>query len=504
MSTTPGTRLDFKTVRIRARYDDDTAARGKVTFTRTGGPLKDTGEHEFLLPKPVVVDLDNQGEGTVVLGVTDDPDLNPSGWTWTAKFEITGTNWPDFTFSLPDSLPETVWLDTLAPTTSVNPGFTFVLANDPRLGALIPGGTTGQALVKASNDDYDTEWSDTAGGGTTLPNGGNAGQALVKTSSQNQAVGWGVPTVPNDLPVGGTTGQVLSKTTGNNYEVGWVTPATTAAGISYAGGPDLSASTVEVALDVLAGRVTPVNNGTNATPVRPAGVTVVLWTGTVRPTASMAAADIYVGDVGAGGGSVSFGPPTGNVDIGDAAVTGVATAATRADHQHATPAPPTGYPVDVGPSRLDGTATTPARSDHRHTIGPGTITGAMVSATAAIARGALALAAVDSPANVGSERTLGTGAQQAAQGTLGMTATGQIPVMGPAGRTHIPLSFPGWFLMANPGTAIPEWVQGIRKVSHGTNGSLARPTADCVYWVGTATPVNMDESLGDFWNDLGG
>ena len=47
--------------------------------------------------------------------------------------------------------------------------------DDPRLSP--PGGTTGQALVKSSNDDYDMEWGDVSGGGgateiVIVPGGG--------------------------------------------------------------------------------------------------------------------------------------------------------------------------------------------------------------------------------------------------------------------------------------------------------------------------------------------
>lgn len=74
-------------------------------------------------------------------------------------------------------------------------------------------------------------------------------------------------------------------------------------------------------------------------------------------------------------GAVSFGVPTGDVDIGDAAAEGVSGDATRADHEHAHPAPGAGYPVDVIDTEADGSATTPARSDHVHAVGAAAITG---------------------------------------------------------------------------------------------------------------------------------
>ena len=71
------------------------------------------------------------------------------------------------------------------------------------------------------------------------------------------------------------------------------------------------------------------------------------------------------------GGGVTFGPPTGNIDIGDAQVEGVSGNATRADHQHAFTAPGAGYPLDVAAAEADGTATTQSRSDHVHAHGSG-------------------------------------------------------------------------------------------------------------------------------------
>lgn len=57
-------------------------------------------------------------------------------------------------------------------------------------GASLPsGGTTGQALVKASNADNDVQWA-SVGGGSGLPNGGTTGQLLRKNSNSNGDAGW--------------------------------------------------------------------------------------------------------------------------------------------------------------------------------------------------------------------------------------------------------------------------------------------------------------------------
>ena len=98
-------------------------------------------------------------------------------------------------------------------------------------------------------------------------------------------------------------------------------------------------------------------------------------TNTPHTTVNFAGTGVVVTDAGAGvalvtiTGAPAFAVPTGDIDIGDAAVEGVSTNATRADHQHAFPAPTAGYPEDADfAAEADGTATTPARSDHKHSL----------------------------------------------------------------------------------------------------------------------------------------
>lgn len=58
-------------------------------------------------------------------------------------------------------------------------------------GAQVPkGGTTGQALVKNSNTDYDTLWATQANPAAVLPAGGTAGEILVKNSATNYDASW--------------------------------------------------------------------------------------------------------------------------------------------------------------------------------------------------------------------------------------------------------------------------------------------------------------------------
>lgn len=78
------------------------------------------------------------------------------------------------------------------------------------------GGTTGQALVKTSDEDNDVSWGLPNG---VVPTGGKDGQVLKKTSATDYAMAW--EDEPGGLPTGGTAGQVLKKTGTTNYAVGW-------------------------------------------------------------------------------------------------------------------------------------------------------------------------------------------------------------------------------------------------------------------------------------------
>lgn len=94
-------------------------------------------------------------------------------------------------------------------------------------------------------------------------------------------------------------------------------------------------------------------------------------TNTPHTTMNFVGSGVAVTDAGGGvatvtvTGAPSFAVPTGDIDIGDAAVEGVSTNATRADHQHAFPAPGVAPPA-VAAASVIGVATTPARSDHTH------------------------------------------------------------------------------------------------------------------------------------------
>jgi hypothetical protein len=85
--------------------------------------------------------------------------------------------------------------------------------------------------------------------------------------------------------------------------------------------------------------------------------------GSVAVTVSVGA---ELGDGGDCEDCLTNAPPT-QIDVGDAAVVGVAAEGARADHQHALPSPPAPLTV-TGPTNLAGVALTVTRSDHRHRL----------------------------------------------------------------------------------------------------------------------------------------
>lgn len=89
------------------------AASGTVTFTATPTKFKNIGATPnpvTLLPQPVICTLDangyivdGQGAQGVKLVATDDPDLDPINWTWTATFDILGFAIEQVSFVLPEN-----------------------------------------------------------------------------------------------------------------------------------------------------------------------------------------------------------------------------------------------------------------------------------------------------------------------------------------------------------------------------------------------------------------
>lgn len=101
------------------------------------------------------------------------------------------------------------------------------------------GGTTGQVLVKKSNDDHDTKWANVSDYvNNKIPIGGKPGQVLVKYSTKDYDLSWadidttssgggGVVIGDCKVPTGGTQGQILAKKSNSNFDLIWVDPNNT-------------------------------------------------------------------------------------------------------------------------------------------------------------------------------------------------------------------------------------------------------------------------------------
>src|SRR6056297_33119 len=92
---------DVSTRNIVGQYtrDDGQAASGTVTFTASNRVEDENSA--TILSGPVSVTLDASGQFTVELPCTDDRDLSPRGWYYTARVRIRGARPYDFRFYLP-------------------------------------------------------------------------------------------------------------------------------------------------------------------------------------------------------------------------------------------------------------------------------------------------------------------------------------------------------------------------------------------------------------------
>lgn len=92
---------------------------------------------------------------------------------------------------------------------------------DAESGSGLPsGGSTGQILTKASDDDGDAVWQDPDSG---LPSGGVVGQVLQKISNDNYDADWmTVDAATHSVPSGGSKWQTLVKASDIDYSTKWI------------------------------------------------------------------------------------------------------------------------------------------------------------------------------------------------------------------------------------------------------------------------------------------
>lgn len=153
---------EIPTVRVTGTYrgPDGRALKGTVTFT--GPPLLTFAESDLFIAGPVVATLDEAGQiidadGNVGvhLPATDAPNMNPTGWLWTVKENLTGvTGARTYSMVLPkDTLNSTVDLADVAPANPATPNYVAV-----------PGPSAYEVAVAEGFSGTEAEWLDSLEG----------------------------------------------------------------------------------------------------------------------------------------------------------------------------------------------------------------------------------------------------------------------------------------------------------------------------------------------------
>ena len=90
----------------RRGYSGELLGGGRLTVATSTPP-------QTIVVQPIPVALDPGGALSVVLIATDNPDIAPTGWTWTVSFDLPGVKVPPFSFEV--HAGTTADLSTLAP-----------------------------------------------------------------------------------------------------------------------------------------------------------------------------------------------------------------------------------------------------------------------------------------------------------------------------------------------------------------------------------------------------
>ncbi len=183
-------------------HPDSVPASGSVTFTPSA--LRVIVSGITMLPQPITVDLDANGSFRVELVATDDPLLNPTGFTYYVSFRFASVALDAFSIAVPGG--QTTDLAAVAP---VGPSGGVLITRGPAGPAgpgAVAGGTTGQALVKTSAADNATGWG-----------------TVVAPWQPNTPVAAGQPVIN---PSGELVAALAAHTTGATYTAAnWTTPA---------------------------------------------------------------------------------------------------------------------------------------------------------------------------------------------------------------------------------------------------------------------------------------
>lgn len=117
------TDLDLVTIRGKYVRLDGQPVTGNVTFTTTA-ILTDVASQTVIVPTTLSVALDAAGAFTIAVPASDDPDVTPTGWTYTVTENFAGAR-PAYSITVPVSAKGTgIDLSTVAPAPAASTGNT--------------------------------------------------------------------------------------------------------------------------------------------------------------------------------------------------------------------------------------------------------------------------------------------------------------------------------------------------------------------------------------------
>lgn len=98
-------------------YPDRQAITGTVTLTPSVASVVVVDAKRIMVPKPITSTISTDGTFSVTLLATDNPAMNPSGWTYTVSFRLDGgVSLPSFALAVPTNSVQD--LSTVAPVQS--------------------------------------------------------------------------------------------------------------------------------------------------------------------------------------------------------------------------------------------------------------------------------------------------------------------------------------------------------------------------------------------------
>ncbi|MFD9920662.1 hypothetical protein [[Kitasatospora] papulosa] len=129
---------NYSSVPVYGRYIDfaGTPAHGTVTFTPSLGYVKNPDADVLILSTDLVATLDETGAFSIHIPATDDPDVTPSGFTWTVTEHLNGKTWrPPYSISVPqDTQAPGIDLVTVAPVLPASEVSSYVTSVDGQAG----------------------------------------------------------------------------------------------------------------------------------------------------------------------------------------------------------------------------------------------------------------------------------------------------------------------------------------------------------------------------------